>query len=111
LVRLLYRLPPGAPAGPFSDADALVLDIETLGLHGSGVVPFLVGVGVPRGRFLEVDQYLLADLDAEGPMRAPAGPRAGPSGSRLPSTGRGSASPVWRAGCLITRGPRTPSAR
>ena len=42
-----------------------VVDIESLGLHGSGVVAFLVGIGVPRGSRLEVDQVLLADMGAE----------------------------------------------
>jgi hypothetical protein len=89
LVRLLYRLSPGAPAGAFSDGDALVLDIESLGLRGSGVVPFLVGLGVPRGRFLEVDQYLLADLDGEGEMLDAVAARVGTSRVLLTYNGRG----------------------
>jgi uncharacterized protein YprB with RNaseH-like and TPR domain len=105
LVRLLYRLPPSAPAGPFSDADTLILDIETLGLRGSGVVPFLVGVGVPRGRFLEVDQYLLADLDAEGPMLDAVAARVGTSRVLLTYNGRGFDIPVLRARCVINRRP------
>jgi uncharacterized protein YprB with RNaseH-like and TPR domain len=105
LVRLLYRLPPDAPAGPFSDADALVLDIETLGLRGSGVVPFLVGLGTPRGRFLEIDQYLLADLDGEGPMLDAVAVRVGTSRVLLTYNGRGFDIPVLRARCVINRRP------
>jgi uncharacterized protein YprB with RNaseH-like and TPR domain len=105
LVRLLYRLPPGAPAGPFSDADALVLDIETLGLRGSGVVPFLVGLGTPRGRFLEIDQYLLADLDGEGPMLDAVAARVAPARVLLTYNGRGFDIPVLRSRCVINRRP------
>jgi uncharacterized protein YprB with RNaseH-like and TPR domain len=105
LVRLLYRLSPGAPAGPFSDGDALVLDIESLGLRGSGVVPFLVGLGVPQGRFLEVDQYLLADLDGEGEMLDAVAARVGTSRVLLTYNGRGFDIPVLRARCVINRRP------
>jgi hypothetical protein len=105
LVRLLYRLPPGAPAGPFSDGEAMVLDIETLGLRGSGVVPFLVGLGVPRGRFLEIDQYLLADLGGEGPMLDAVAARVGTSRVLLTYNGRGFDIPVLRARCIINRRP------
>jgi uncharacterized protein YprB with RNaseH-like and TPR domain len=103
LVRLLYRLPPDAPAGPFTDGDALVLDIESLGLRGSGVVPFLVGLGVPRGRFLEIDQYLLADLDREGPMLDAVAARVGAARVLLTYNGRGFDIPVLRARCVINR--------
>src|ERR1019366_3170464 len=105
LVRLLYRLSPDAPAGPFSDGDAMVLDIETLGLRGSGVVPFLVGLGVPRGRFLEIDQYLLADLGGEGPMLDAVAARVGTSRVLLTYNGRGFDIPVLRARCIINRRP------
>jgi uncharacterized protein YprB with RNaseH-like and TPR domain len=105
LVRLLYRLPAGAPAGPFGDADALVLDIETLGLRGSGVVPFLVGLGAPRGASLEVDQYLLADLDGEGAMLDAVAARVGRSRVLLTYNGRGFDVPVLRARCIINRRP------
>jgi len=105
LVRLLYRLPPGAPAGPLSDAEAMVLDIETLGLRGSGVLPFLVGLGVPRGRFLEIDQYLLADLGGEGPMLDAVAARVGTSRVLLTYNGRRFDIPVLRARCVINRRP------
>ncbi|MGD1052538.1 MAG: ribonuclease H-like domain-containing protein [Candidatus Dormibacteria bacterium] len=105
LVRLLYRLPAAAPAGPLSEGDALVLDIETLGLRGSGVVPFLVGLGVPRGRFLEIDQYLLADLDGEGPMLDAVAERVATARVLLTYNGRGFDIPVLRARSVINRRP------
>jgi hypothetical protein len=105
LVRLLYRLPPGAPAGPLADEEALVLDIETLGLRGSGVVPFLVGLGAPRGAFLEVDQYLLADLDAEAVMLDAIAARLARCRVLLSYNGRGFDVPVLRARCVINRLP------
>jgi uncharacterized protein YprB with RNaseH-like and TPR domain len=105
LVRLLYRLPAGAPAGPFAEADALVLDIETLGLRGSGVVPFLVGLGAPRGASLEIDQYLLADLEAEGQMLDAIAARLAGCRVLLTYNGRGFDVPVLRARCIINRRP------
>jgi uncharacterized protein YprB with RNaseH-like and TPR domain len=105
LVRLLYRLPAEAPIGPFSDADALVLDIETLGLRGSGVVPFLVGLGAPRGASLEIDQYLLADLDGEGAMLDAVVARLARCRVLLTYNGRGFDVPVLRARCVINRRP------
>jgi uncharacterized protein YprB with RNaseH-like and TPR domain len=103
LVRLLYRLPAGAPAGPFGDVDMLVLDIETLGLRGSGVVPFLVGLGAPRGSALEVDQYLLADLDREAAMLDAVAARLAGCRVLLTYNGRGFDVPVLRARCVINR--------
>ncbi len=105
LVRLLYRLPPGTPAGAVADEDALVLDIETLGLRGSGVVPFLVGLGAPRGAFLEIDQYLLADLGEEGVMLDAVAARLARCRVLLSYNGRGFDVPVLRARCVINRRP------
>jgi uncharacterized protein YprB with RNaseH-like and TPR domain len=105
LVRLLYRLPPGAPAGPFTEDDAVVLDIETLGLRGSGVVPFLVGLGTPRGSLLDIDQYLLADLEAEGEMLDAVATRIAGRRVLLSYNGRGFDVPVLRARCVINRRP------
>jgi uncharacterized protein YprB with RNaseH-like and TPR domain len=105
LVRLLYRLPADAPAGPVTDADLLVLDIETLGLRGSGVVPFLVGLGAPRGSALEIDQYLLADLEGEGAMLDAVAARLDRCRVLLTYNGRGFDVPVLRARCVINRRP------
>ncbi len=64
----LLRLTLGDP-GPhwprWDASSAAVLDLETLGLRGSGVLAFLAGIGVPRGDRLEVDQVLLVDPAAE----------------------------------------------
>jgi hypothetical protein len=108
LVRLLYRLPPGAPAGPFGDPDMMVLDIETLGLRGSGVVPFLVGLGAPRGSALEIDQYLLADLDGEAAMLDAVAAQLGRCRVLLTYNGRSFDVPVLRSRCVINR--RAPDA-
>ena len=105
LVRLLYRLPADAPAGPFTESDAAVLDIETLGLRGSGVVPFLVGVGLPRGAALEIDQYLLADLDGEGAMLDALAVRLASRRILLSYNGRGFDVPVLQARCVLNRRP------
>ncbi|HEX3605863.1 MAG TPA: ribonuclease H-like domain-containing protein [Candidatus Dormibacteraeota bacterium] len=60
LIRLALGDP--GPHTPRWDASAAaVLDLETLGLRGSGVLAFLAGVGIPRGDRLEVDQVLLVD--------------------------------------------------
>jgi uncharacterized protein YprB with RNaseH-like and TPR domain len=64
----LVRLALGdrGPHAPRWDASsAAVLDLETLGLRGSGVLAFLAGIGVPAGDRLEVDQVLLVDPAAE----------------------------------------------
>ncbi|HEY2702100.1 MAG TPA: ribonuclease H-like domain-containing protein [Candidatus Dormibacteraeota bacterium] len=64
----LLRLTLGDPGPhrPLWDASsAAVLDLETLGLRGSGVLAFLAGIGVPRGDRLEIDQVLLVDPGAE----------------------------------------------
>ena len=50
--------------------DSLLTDIESLGLHGSGVMAFLVGVGIQRAETLDCEQYLLVDPDGEGAMLA-----------------------------------------
>ena len=56
----------------FSDRDlstALFLDLETTGLSGgSGVVPFLVGLGYYRDHRFHVRQFFLGDLAAEEQM-------------------------------------------
>ena len=105
LVRLLFRLPAGAPAGPFGPSDLAVLDIETLGLRGSGVVPFLVGVGVPRGGELEIDQWLLADLEAEAAMLDAVAARLGGRRVLVTYNGRGFDVPVLQARCILNRRP------
>ncbi|HYA01218.1 MAG TPA: ribonuclease H-like domain-containing protein [Candidatus Binatia bacterium] len=108
LVRLLFRLPAAAPAGPFGEADLAVLDIETLGLRGSGVVPFLVGVGVPRGSSVEIDQWLLADLEAEPAMLDAIAARLASRRLLLTYNGRCFDLPVLQARCILNR--RSPEA-
>lgn len=80
-----------------------VLDIETLGLRGSGVLAFLVGVGVPSGSRLEIDQLLLCDPGDEPALLAAALSRL--SGPRLLVTynGRSFDLPVLRSRCIVNR--------
>jgi uncharacterized protein YprB with RNaseH-like and TPR domain len=56
---------PGRHTPMWDASSAAVLDLETLGLRGSGVLAFLAGIGVPNGDRLEVDQVLLVDPAAE----------------------------------------------
>jgi uncharacterized protein YprB with RNaseH-like and TPR domain len=108
LIRLLYNLPGDAAAGPRSDQEVAVLDIETLGLRGSGVVPFLVGVGIPRGSALDIDQYLLADLEAEGVMLDAVCALLAPRRVLVTYNGRSFDIPVLQARCILNR--RSPDA-
>jgi hypothetical protein len=105
LVRLLLRLPPGAPVGPIADGETAALDIETVGLRGSGVLPFLVGVGVLRGSSLELCQWLLADLDSEPAMLDALAARLAGRRLLLTYNGRTFDMPVLEARCLINRRP------
>lgn len=64
LLRLARILGPGAPDPPWCGRRGTsigVLDIETLGLRGSGVFAFLIGLARLRGSTLEMDQLLLLD--------------------------------------------------
>jgi uncharacterized protein YprB with RNaseH-like and TPR domain len=105
LLRLLLRLPAGAPVGPFTDSEVAVLDIETLGLRGSGVVPFLVGVGVPDGRWLDLDQWLLADLDAEAALLDAVAARLAGRRVLVTYNGRCFDVPMLQARCVLNRRP------
>ncbi|MGD0833024.1 MAG: ribonuclease H-like domain-containing protein [Candidatus Dormibacteria bacterium] len=103
MVRLLYNLPGDAPGGRWAEDEMAVLDIETLGLRGSGVVPFLVGVGVPRGSALDIDQYLLADLEAEGAMLDAVGAELASRRILVTYNGRSFDVPVLQARCIVNR--------
>jgi len=98
------RLPPGAPAGPLSDAEAMVLDIETLGLRAAACCPSWSAWGstgtVPGDR----------PIPARRPRRR--GPDAGCRGRPcrdlavlLTYNGRRFDIPVLRARCVINRRP------
>jgi len=105
LIRLLYRLPATAPAGHSSDLETSVLDIETLGLRGSGVVPFLVGLGTARGSRLDIDQYLLADMEWEAAMLDAVTARLAGCRVLLSYNGRCFDIPVLQARCVLNRRP------
>jgi len=58
----------GAVEGNVSLSDLLFFDLETTGLGGSGVVPFLAGFGSLTPSGFEVRQYLLPDYSDERAM-------------------------------------------
>src|SRR4029077_653668 len=80
-----------------------VLDIETIGLHGSGVIAFLVALGVQRGGVLEAEQYLLLDVDGEAAMLAAIATTMGAHRLWLTYNGRSFDIPVLAARCTINR--------
>ncbi len=80
-----------------------VLDIESLGLHGSGVMAFLVALGVQRGDELACEQYLLVDPGGEAPMLAAVARRITAHRLWLTYNGRSFDIPVLAARCTINR--------
>jgi len=104
LLALAYGMAEHGVAGAgLGEADMAALDIETIGLRGSGVLAFLIGVGVPRGSRLEIDQLLLADPGEEAALLDALRARLG--GARLLVTynGRTFDLPVLRARCIVNR--------
>ena len=102
LLDLLGHRDTAAPAR--RDGEAVgALDIECLGLHGSGVIAFLVGMGVQRGCRLEVDQLLLVDPDGEAAMLAEVAARIGAHRLWLTYNGRTFDIPVLAARCTLNR--------
>jgi uncharacterized protein len=92
-------------AGPawVSQEGVGVLDIESLGLHGSGVMAFLVGIGIQRAETLECEQYLLVDPDGEAAMLAAIAGRICAHRLWLTYNGRSFDIPVLAARCTINR--------
>jgi hypothetical protein len=80
-----------------------VLDIESLGLHGSGVMAFLVGIGIQRDETLDCEQYLLVDPDGEEAMLAVIADRISAHRLWLSYNGRSFDIPVLSARCTINR--------
>ena len=91
------------PVPPWDSGAVTVLDIETLGLRGSGVVAFLVGLGVPDGADLEVEQLLLADIDAETPLLQALVRRLEVTRQLTTYNGRTFDLPVLRSRCVVNR--------
>jgi uncharacterized protein len=86
------------PAG-----DVAVLDIESLGLRGSGVVAFLVGVGIQRHTALEVHQVLLVDPGAEAAQLHAVLDRLDGTAAMVTYNGRSFDIPALRARCIVNR--------
>ncbi len=80
-----------------------MLDIESLGLHGSGVMAFLVGLGIQRAETLDCEQYLLVDPDGEAAMLAAIAARISAHRLWLTYNGRSFDIPVLAARCTINR--------
>jgi uncharacterized protein YprB with RNaseH-like and TPR domain len=80
-----------------------VLDIESLGLRGSGVMAFLVALGVQRGEWLEAEQYLLVDPGGEAAMLGAIARRIRSHRLWLTYNGRSFDIPVLSARCTMNR--------
>jgi hypothetical protein len=80
-----------------------VLDIESLGLRGSGVMAFLVALGVQRGDVLECEQFLLVDPGEEAAMLSAIAERIRRQRLWLTYNGRSFDIPVLAARCTINR--------
>ena len=98
----------GQPCGPgdpvwVSGEGVGVLDIESLGLHGSGVIAFLVALGIQRGAILECEQLLLADPAGEEALLTAVAARIGSHRLWLTYNGRSFDIPVLAARCTVNR--------
>ncbi|MGI8846855.1 MAG: ribonuclease H-like domain-containing protein [Candidatus Dormibacteria bacterium] len=103
LVRLALRLDDDVSLRAWRPDQVTVLDIESLGLHGSGVTAFLVGTGSMRGTALEVDQHLLIDLDAEAAMLDSLAATLEERPLLITYNGRTFDLPVLAARCVVNR--------
>jgi len=100
----LLRLTAPPPSGVGCAAgDVAVLDIESLGLRGSGVVAFLVGVGLQRGTALDVHQVLLADPGDEAALLTAVLERLDGAAVLVTYNGRSFDVPTLRARCIVNR--------
>ena len=82
-----------------------VLDIESLGLHGSGVMAFLVAVGVQYDAELRAEQFLLVDPGEEAALLAGIGEHIAAHRLWLTYNGRSFDIPVLAARCTLNRLP------
>src|ERR1700736_353354 len=64
LCRLDPRLDGVDPAG----SEIRVLDIEAVSISSGHLAAFLVGIGTQRGRWLDLEQFLLAEVGAEAAL-------------------------------------------
>jgi uncharacterized protein YprB with RNaseH-like and TPR domain len=93
----------GAQHVAWETSSVVVLDLETLGLRGSGVLAFLVGIGVPRGERLEVDQLLLVDPAEERPLLLATLARLAGRRMLVTYNGRSFDLPALRARLVVNR--------
>ncbi|MDQ6857199.1 MAG: ribonuclease H-like domain-containing protein [Candidatus Dormibacteraeota bacterium] len=96
---------PCGDAGPawVSGEGVGVLDIESLGLRGSGVMAFLVALGIQRGDELAAEQFLLVDPGGEAAMLSAVAQRIRSHRLWLTYNGRSFDIPVLAARCTVNR--------
>ena len=96
---------PCDPLGPVwvSGEGVGVLDIESLGLRGSGVMAFLVALGIQRAESLECEQLLLVDPGEEAALLTAVAARIGSHRLWLTYNGRSFDIPVLAARCTVNR--------
>lgn len=95
---------PCEPGPPAWEGEGIgVLDIESLGLRGSGVMAFLVAMGIQRGAVLECEQLLLADPGEEGALLGAVAERIAAHRLWLTYNGRSFDIPVLAARCTLNR--------
>jgi uncharacterized protein YprB with RNaseH-like and TPR domain len=96
--------PCGEPGPAWVSGEGVgVLDIESLGLRGSGVMAFLVALGVQRDDELDCEQYLLVDPGAEAAMLTTIARRIAAHRLWLTYNGRSFDIPVLAARCTVNR--------
>ncbi|HEV7678001.1 MAG TPA: ribonuclease H-like domain-containing protein [Candidatus Dormibacteraeota bacterium] len=93
----------GEPVASCDHGRVAVLDIESLGLRGSGVLAFLVGIGVQQGTTLEVHQVLLADPGDEAALLTAVLDRLEGCAALVTYNGRSFDVPALRARFIVNR--------
>lgn len=64
----LCRLDPRLDGLQPEDSEIRVLDIEAVSVASGHLAAFLVGIGTQRGRWLDLEQFLLAEVGAEAAL-------------------------------------------
>jgi len=103
LVALAYHTGAEQPEPPFDATACAVLDIETMGLRGSGAFAFLVGIGSPRESRLEIDQLLLVDPGDEAALLLALLDRLALRRLLVTYNGRSFDLPVLQSRCVLAR--------
>lgn len=102
LMRLHGHLDQGQDTSRSLD-EVAVLDIETTGLRGSGVVAFLVGIGRMVGKRFAVDQVLVVDPSDEAASLVAVAQRLSHCPIVITYNGRGFDVPVLESRSIVNR--------